>query len=55
MSQIELNKSIIELKWTITVVGSGARAWVCGGLLKGSITVSGGAILRKQAMALPFR
>jgi len=26
-----------------------------GGLLKGSITVGGGAILRKQALALPFR
>jgi hypothetical protein len=26
-----------------------------GGLLKGSITASGGAILRKQALALPFR
>jgi hypothetical protein len=26
-----------------------------GGLLMGSITLSGGAILRKQALALPFR
>ncbi|WP_157258340.1 hypothetical protein [Pedobacter ginsenosidimutans] len=26
-----------------------------GSLLKGSITVSGVAILRKQALALPFR
>jgi dipeptide/tripeptide permease len=26
-----------------------------GGLLKSNITVSGGAILRKQAVALPFR
>ena len=26
-----------------------------GGLLNGSITVGGGAILRKQALALPFR
>ncbi|WP_230144704.1 MULTISPECIES: hypothetical protein [unclassified Pedobacter] len=26
-----------------------------GALLKGSITIGGGAILRKQALALPFR
>jgi hypothetical protein len=28
---------------------------LASGLLKGSITVGGGAILRKQALALPFR
>jgi hypothetical protein len=28
---------------------------LAGALLKGSITIGGGAILRKQALALPFR
>jgi dipeptide/tripeptide permease len=38
---------LLRLSLSLITLGSG--------LIKGSITVSGGAILRKQALALPFR
>lgn len=51
----ELIKTAIELKWRHSRGRRCNFLAACGALLKGSITVSGGAILRKQALALPFR